>query len=140
VHRLFKLLVIAVIILGSHASLAASGKFYIVGMGTATDLITVRGGEVIKGADIILLEQPSERDYWKEFIGNKDVWYCPHGARVGLGLDPKTVRASEMLFDPRRAITLHKIYSKHRGARLGTCQRIAIEPLQGWELQSRHLQ
>jgi precorrin-4 methylase len=77
---------------GGHAALAASGKFYIVGMGTAPDLITVRGAEVIKNADIILLEQPSERDYWREFIGDKEVWFCPHAARVGLGLDPKTVK------------------------------------------------
>jgi precorrin-4 methylase len=78
------------------AAQAASGKFYIVGMGTAPDLITVRGVEVIKNADIILLEQPSERDYWKDFIGDKEVWYCPHGARVGLGLDPKTVKDPDM--------------------------------------------
>jgi precorrin-4/cobalt-precorrin-4 C11-methyltransferase len=92
VYRLLKLLGIAVILLASHAAFAASGKFYIVGMGTAPDLITVRGVQVIKNADIILLEQPSERDYWKDFIGDKEVWYCPHGARVGLGLDPKTVK------------------------------------------------
>jgi hypothetical protein len=40
---------------------------------------TVRGVQVIKTADIILLEQPSERDFWKDFIGSKEVWYCPHG-------------------------------------------------------------
>jgi precorrin-4 methylase len=81
---------VAILLSFSVAGMAA-GKFYIVGMGTAPDLITVRGVEVIKSADIILLEQPSERDYWKEFIGNKEVFYCPHGSRVGLGLDPKTV-------------------------------------------------
>jgi precorrin-4/cobalt-precorrin-4 C11-methyltransferase len=84
--------VILMIIMGFQTASGASGKFYIVGMGTAPDLITLRGVEVIKSADIILLEQPSERDYWKSFIGNKEVWYCPHGARVGLGLDPKTVQ------------------------------------------------
>jgi precorrin-4/cobalt-precorrin-4 C11-methyltransferase len=72
-------------------AVAAPGKFYIVGMGTAPDLITLRGVEVIKSADIILLEQPSEKDYWKDFIGNKEVMYCPHGSRVGYGLDPKKV-------------------------------------------------
>ena len=91
--RLFsRFLGILVILSSAVAAVAAPGKFYIVGMGTAPDLITVRGVEVIKNADIILLEQPSERDYWKEFIGNKEVWYCPHAARVGLGLDPKTVK------------------------------------------------
>jgi precorrin-4/cobalt-precorrin-4 C11-methyltransferase len=83
---------ILMIFLGVSAAGAAPGKLYIVGMGTAPDLITLRGVEVIKSADIILLEQPSERDYWKSFIGNKEVWFCPHAARVGLGLDPKTVQ------------------------------------------------
>jgi precorrin-4 methylase len=69
----------------------AAGKFYIVGMGTAPDLITVRGAAVIKSADLILLEQPSEAEYWKDFIGSKEVFYCAHGARVGLGMDPKKV-------------------------------------------------
>jgi precorrin-4/cobalt-precorrin-4 C11-methyltransferase len=83
---------ILLVFLGVSAAGAAPGKFYIVGMGTAPDLVTLRGVEVIKSADIILLEQPSERDYWKSFIGNKEVWFCPHGARVGYGLDPKTVQ------------------------------------------------
>jgi precorrin-4 methylase len=69
----------------------AAGKFYIVGMGTAPDLITIRGAEVIKSADLILLEQPSEAEYWKEFVGSKAVFYCPHGSRVGLGLDPTKI-------------------------------------------------
>jgi precorrin-4/cobalt-precorrin-4 C11-methyltransferase len=90
-RQLSRYIGIMVVLLSVNLAGAASGKFYIVGMGTATDLITVRGVEVIKSADIILLEQPSEKDYWKEFIGTKEVWYCPHGARVGFGLDPKKV-------------------------------------------------
>jgi precorrin-4/cobalt-precorrin-4 C11-methyltransferase len=87
---------ILAIVLSVQAVGAAPGKFYLVGMGTAPDLITVRGVEVIKSADIILLEQPSEREYWKSFIGDQEVWYCPHGARVGYGLDPKTVKDSDI--------------------------------------------
>jgi precorrin-4 methylase len=98
---------ILVILSSAMAAVAAPGKFYIVGMGTAPDLITVRGEEVIKSADIILLEQPSEKDYWKDFIGNKEVWYCPHGARVGLGLDPKKVEDPDI-----RAIVENN--AKHR--------------------------
>lgn len=75
---------------------ASEGKFYIVGMGTAPDLITLRGVEAIREADIILLEEPSEREYWKDFIGDKEVWYCPHGARVGLGLNPAEIRDPDM--------------------------------------------
>jgi precorrin-4/cobalt-precorrin-4 C11-methyltransferase len=80
------------VLLFVQAAGAAAGKFYIVGMGTAPDLITVRGVEIIRRADIILLEQESEKEYWKELIGDKEVMYCPHGARVGLGLDPKEVK------------------------------------------------
>jgi precorrin-4/cobalt-precorrin-4 C11-methyltransferase len=92
VKRTANFFVLGVFLLSNSFSFAGQGKFYIVGMGTAPDLITVRGVEIIKNADIILLEQPSEFDYWKAFIGEKEVWYCPHGARVGYGLDPKTVK------------------------------------------------
>ena len=95
---------------------AATGKFYIVGMGTAPDLITVRGVEVIKSADLILLEQPSEFEYWKEFIGTKEVFYCPHGARVGLGLDPKNVEDPDI-----RAIVENN--AKHRQEAVGRIKK-----------------
>ena len=95
-HRLLRTVGILVILLGVRAAGAADGKFYIVGMGTAPDLITLRGVEAIKSADIILLEEPSERDYWKDFILDKEVMYCPHGARVGYGLDPKDVEDPDM--------------------------------------------
>jgi precorrin-4/cobalt-precorrin-4 C11-methyltransferase len=91
-HRLLRCLGVIALLLNVGAACMAAGKFYIVGMGTAPDLITVRGVAVIKSADLILLEQPSELGYWKEFIGNKEVFYCAHGARVGLGLDPKEVK------------------------------------------------
>jgi precorrin-4/cobalt-precorrin-4 C11-methyltransferase len=80
------------ILMGAGIANAGQGKFYIVGMGTAPDLITLRGVEAIREANIILLEQPSEKEYWKDFVGDKEVWYCPHGARVGLGLDPKNIK------------------------------------------------
>jgi precorrin-4/cobalt-precorrin-4 C11-methyltransferase len=95
-HRFKHLIGLWLILLCIQAVGAESGKFYIVGMGTAPDLITIRGVEVIKSADIILLEEPSERDYWKDFIGNKEVWFCPHGSRVGYGLDPKEVEDPDM--------------------------------------------
>jgi precorrin-4 methylase len=79
-------------LMGANLVLAGQGKFYIVGMGTAPDLITLRGVEAIREANIILLEVPSEKEYWQDFIGDKEVWYCPHGARVGLGLNPKDVK------------------------------------------------
>lgn len=95
-HRLFRFIGFVAVVAFAQTALAAPGKFYIVGMGTAPDLITVRGVEVIRKADVILLEEPSEREYWKDFIGGKEVIYCPHGARVGLGLDPKDVSDPDM--------------------------------------------
>jgi precorrin-4 methylase len=106
-NRLARYAGILVILLGVRAAGAAPGKFFIVGMGAAPDLITVRGVEVIKSADIILLEQPSEKDYWKDFIGDKEVIYCPHGARVGYGMDPKKVEDPDI-----RAIVENN--AKHR--------------------------
>ena len=92
--RVLALLLLGVLLCTLPATAATNygtGKFYIVGMGTAPDLITVRGAQVVKDADIILLEEPSERDYWQSFIGDKEVWFCAHGSRVGFGMDPKNV-------------------------------------------------
>jgi precorrin-4 methylase len=71
---------------------AGRGKFYIVGMGTAPDLITLRGLEVIKSADIVLVGSEQERDMWKAYINSKEVWYCPDWIRMKFGLDPKTIK------------------------------------------------
>jgi len=70
---------------------AATGKFYIVGMGTAPDLITVRGVEVIKSADLILLEQPSELDTGRNSSAKRKYFTVPMVRALGLGMDPKKV-------------------------------------------------
>jgi precorrin-4/cobalt-precorrin-4 C11-methyltransferase len=75
---------------------ATKGKFYIVGMGTAPDLITVRAVEVINSADIILVGSEQERDLWSGYIKNKEVWYCPDWIRLMYGVDLRTVK------DPRQ--------------------------------------
>ncbi len=106
-RRFVNYVALVAFLIGANLVLAAQGKFYIVGMGTAPDLITLRGVEAIREANIILLEQPSEKEYWKDFIGDKEVWYCPHGARVGLGLDPRDVKDPDI-----RAIV--ETNAKHR--------------------------
>ena len=83
------LVLIALSLLPAHA---APGKFYLIGMGTAPDLVTVRGAEVIKRTDVFLLEEPGEKEYWKDLIGDKEVWYCPHASRIFYGVDPKTLK------------------------------------------------
>ena len=52
-------------------------KFYIVGMGTAPDLITVRGVEVIRSADVVMVGSEDERLLWREYVRGKEVWLCP---------------------------------------------------------------
>jgi precorrin-4 methylase len=69
----------------------AAGKFYIVGMGTAPDLITVRAQRVIARADIVLAEEGSE-DGWADLIRGKELWSWPHTIRRYYGVDPKTLK------------------------------------------------
>jgi precorrin-4/cobalt-precorrin-4 C11-methyltransferase len=75
-------------VFGLKACQAARGKFYIVGMGTAPDLITIRGVEVIRSADIILVGNEQERELWNVYTRNKEVWYCPDWIRILYGIDP----------------------------------------------------
>jgi len=84
-----------------HASIgndsqSGHGKFFIVGMGTAVDLITIRGVEVIKAADILLVGGADEKALWSEYTKNKEVWFCPNSLRALYGVDPKTIK------DPQR--------------------------------------
>ncbi len=72
------------------------GKFYIVGMGTAPDLISVRAVNVIRNADIVLVESDRDRETWKDYIGGKEVWYRSVALRIMYGADPSTIR------DPKR--------------------------------------
>ncbi len=72
------------------------GKFYSVGMGTAPDLVTVRAVNVIRNADIVLLESDRDRESWKDYIGGKEVWYRSVALRIMYGADPSTIR------DPKR--------------------------------------
>ncbi|HOO73313.1 MAG TPA: SAM-dependent methyltransferase [Spirochaetota bacterium] len=116
-----KLSIITVIILIMGFQLAGwakqtkpAGKFYIVGMGTEADLITLRALEVIKKAELILLENEYERDMWKDLIGAREVWVFRHSARIGLGIDPKTIK------DPKR----RKLAEKNRKIREETVKKI----------------
>ncbi len=68
------------------------GKFYIVGMGSAPDLITLRAIEVIKEADIVIVENKYEENVWKQYLKGKEVWYCPHTFRRFYGMNPKNVK------------------------------------------------
>jgi precorrin-4/cobalt-precorrin-4 C11-methyltransferase len=85
-------LMFALEIIGSGASQNGKGKFYIVGMGTAADLITMRGVEVIKSSNIVLVASEQEREIWKDHVTGKEVWYCPDSLRIMYGRDPRTIQ------------------------------------------------
>jgi len=85
----------AVLIVG-HAAFAGSGKFYIVGMGTAPDLLTIRGAEVIRETQIVMLEGERDREAWKDYIGQREVWMVPNSARLYFGLDPETITDAQL--------------------------------------------
>jgi precorrin-4/cobalt-precorrin-4 C11-methyltransferase len=90
-----KRLVIVVLLLVSWAALPSDaatkpkvGKFYIVSMGTANDLVTRRAMNVMAKADVFLVGGDSQARQWGEFIGRRPVWFCPEGTRVLYGADP----------------------------------------------------
>jgi precorrin-4/cobalt-precorrin-4 C11-methyltransferase len=82
--------VFAIVLAGSaaFAQQKAPGKLYVVGMGTAADLITLRGAEVVKKADLIVCETEEEAGWWKDMIGDKELYIAPHAARIYLGVNP----------------------------------------------------
>lgn len=84
-------ILISVFILSGEA-FAASGKFFIVGMGSAPDLITLRAVECVKQVDIVILEEKGDKDAWKDLIGNKEVWFMGHSSQIFYGLDPQTLK------------------------------------------------
>jgi len=88
-RRIYGLLVVGLLasVLSTSVALAAPGKFYIVSMGLTPDLITVRGANVIKSADIVLLEEPGDQEAWSSFIGDKEIIFCPHRSRIFYGVD-----------------------------------------------------
>ncbi len=79
------------------------GKFIIVGMGTAPDLMTVRAQRVIAGADILLAEEGSIPQMWPELAAGKVVWEWPHSLRKFYGAD------LEKIADPARRAEAAKL-------------------------------
>lgn len=73
----------------SGATLAASGKFFIVGMGTTPDLMTIRALQCVKQADIVILSEEWDKDAWKDLIGGKEAWFLGHSSQMFYGVDPQ---------------------------------------------------
>jgi precorrin-4/cobalt-precorrin-4 C11-methyltransferase len=74
------------------AQAPSAGEFYIVGMGTAPDLITIRAQRVVARADILMAEEGELRTIWADLARGKEVWEWPHSLRQFYGADPKTLQ------------------------------------------------
>jgi precorrin-4 methylase len=104
----------------------ASGKFYIVGMGTASDLMTLRAQKVITSADILLAEEGSFEGDWSRFTQGKEVWQWPHNFRRYYGVDPKrlqdpTQRTQAEKLDKSRRDLAEKIGSAVQQGKVVAC-------------------
>ncbi len=95
-HTLFTLAFLAMLLTLTMAQVNAAGKFYIIGMGTSPDLVTVRGARILNQADLFVLEGDSDRKAWAEYIGDKETCIAEHGSRVGYGVDPKFIKDPEV--------------------------------------------
>jgi len=115
--RVAVIFVITALLMGCGAVNKSSGKLYIVGMGTAPDLITVRGIKVIKNADIVLVHDPQGLKDWKGFIGSKEAWVFPRYNLLFLGVDPNTLEdPSEKALAQKLAAARYEIVNKIRYA------------------------
>jgi len=102
-----------------------AGRFYIVGMGTAPDLITVRAQKVIERADIILAEENTDGD-WAGLISGKEVWHWPRTFRRYYGVDFQALkdpvqRAQAEAMDKLRRTLADKIRSAVEQGKIVAC-------------------
>ncbi len=113
-------------ILAAQAPAPSTGKFYIVGMGTAPDLITIRAQKAIARADVLIAEEGAiERD-WADLAKGKEVWQWPSNFRRFYGVDPKTLqdadqRAQAESLDKARRQLIEKIRSAVAAGKVVAC-------------------
>lgn len=69
-----------------------AGKFVIVGMGTAPDLMTLRAQKTAAAADILLVEEGLIQAAWPQLAQGKEVWEYPHALRKFYGADPEALK------------------------------------------------
>lgn len=91
-----------------------AGKFFIVGMGTAPDLVTVRAQKTIAQADVLIAEEGAIPAMWSELAAGKEVWEYPHSFRKFYGANPETLpnpaqRAEAMELAKIRRVLTEKI-------------------------------
>jgi len=67
------------------------GRFYVVGMGPCPDLITLRGAEALRRADLIVVEPSDDLAAWAPLLGETPILCAPHGARAFYGTAPESL-------------------------------------------------
>jgi precorrin-4 methylase len=125
-HLRYVLLVAASGIVAAQPPAPPTGKFYIVGMGTAPDLITVRGQKVVDRADILMAEEGDFQTMWADLARGKEVWEWPHTLRKFYGADPKTLkdpaqRAEAESLEKNRRQLIEKIVSAVAAGKVVAC-------------------
>ena len=78
------------------------GTFFIVGMGTAPDLITVRAQRVIERADILMAEEGAFESVWAGLVRGRKTWEWPHDLRRFYGADPTALPDPRQLAEAER--------------------------------------
>ena len=76
---------------GSSRPDAPSGRFAVVGMGVAVDLVTLRGLRLIEEADLLLVGCDDDVIGWRELIEGRERLTVPHASRVYFGMDPESL-------------------------------------------------
>ncbi len=105
-----------------------AGKFYIVGMGTAPDLMTLRAQHTIARASILLAEEGAIPAMWSALAQGKEVWEYPHnlrkffGARVEQITNPAQRAEAEKLEKLRRDLTARIVQAVKAGKTVACLQ------------------
>ncbi len=71
------------------------GRFYVIGTGTAPDLLTIRGAAAIKQGDLFVVETEEEARWFADLIAGRPVLIAPHAARIFYGVDPNLLDNAE---------------------------------------------
>ncbi|MCZ2075694.1 MAG: hypothetical protein LC130_11930 [Bryobacterales bacterium] len=87
---------------------SVKGKFIIVGMGTAPDLMTLRAQKVVAKADILLAEEGAIKTMWSDLAVGKQVWEWPHSLRRFFGADPKNLSDAAQRAEAVRLNTIRR--------------------------------
>lgn len=91
---------------------APKGRFVIVGMGTAPDLMTIRAQKAVAGADVLTAEEGAIKAMWADLAEGKEVWEWPRGIRRFYGADTKAIKDPALRAEALRAEKMRRDLAK----------------------------